>query len=97
MMGSIKEGEKLADVDAGGAPRNPGLYFLAARDIFATLEDWHARNPVPPAKKGAPRLAIVIAFYEIYGGKLFDLLNNREALKALVDARAVTSTVLLLR
>jgi kinesin family protein 2/24 len=28
----------------------------------------------------------VIAFYEIYGGKLFDLLNKREALKALVDA-----------
>lgn len=92
MMGAVKEGGKLGDeLDGGGMPRNPGLYFLAARDIFATLDSWHLRHPAPLVKgverKGVPRLAIVIAFYEIYGGKLFDLLNNRESLKALVDAK----------
>ena len=92
MMGAVKEGEKLSDMDARG-PSNPGLYFLAARDIFATLDAWHARNPVPEGKKGLPRLAIVIAFYEIYGGKLFDLLNNREALKALQDAKGNVNVV----
>jgi len=73
-------------------PVNPGLYYLAARDIFAMLDDWCRKHkaPLDPTgmydMRGTPRLAIVLSFYEIYGGKLFDLLNRREALKALVDA-----------
>lgn len=32
-------------------------------------------------------LEVVVSFYEIYCGKLFDLLNNREQLQAREDAK----------
>jgi hypothetical protein len=86
MMGKVTEGARLGEDE--GARTNPGLYVLAARDLFAMLRAWEQRHEegagrtgVP--KKGTRRLAIVVAFFEIYGGKLFDLLNNREELKAL--------------
>lgn len=44
---------------------NPGLYLLAAYDICSLLESY-------------PELTLHVSFYEIYCGKLFDLLNNRE-------------------
>ena len=43
---------------------NPGLYSLAAIDIFEELRN-HPNN------------MIYISFYEIYCGKLYDLLNER--------------------
>ncbi|KPI87859.1 putative MCAK-like kinesin [Leptomonas seymouri] len=55
-----------------GKSPEPGLYALAARDMFDRLtEDMH----------------IVVSFYEIYSGKLFDLLNGRRPLRALEDER----------
>ncbi|KAA0176479.1 hypothetical protein FNF27_02175 [Cafeteria roenbergensis] len=59
-----------------GSPSTPGLYVLAARDIFAGLT--HRRNA---------GLRPVVSFFEIYGGKLFDLLNGRKQLRALTDAK----------
>jgi len=44
---------------------NPGLYLLAAYDICALLQSY-------------PELCLHVSFYEIYCGKLYDLLNNRE-------------------
>ncbi len=44
----------------------PGLYLLASYDIFSTLQ----RNEFQ-------HLTCWISFYEIYCGKLFDLLNER--------------------
>ena len=40
----------------------PGLYLLAAYDIINALNSY-------------PELALQVSFYEIYCGKLFDLLN----------------------
>jgi len=52
----------------------PGLYLMAAMDIFKALESF-------------PHLGACISFYEIYCGKLHDLLNGRKLLHAREDAR----------
>lgn len=51
-----------------------GLYVLAACDIFDLVVK---RND----------LEVWVSFYEIYCGKLFDLLNNRNILVAREDAK----------
>lgn len=45
----------------------PGLYLLAAYDVIQLLNAYED-------------LELYISFYEIYCGKLFDLLNNKEML-----------------
>jgi len=55
---------------------NAGLYVLAARDIFAMAKE--------PQYK---RLRVFVSCFEIYGGKLFDLLNQRGVVKCLEDAK----------
>ncbi|KAL0481387.1 kinesin family member [Acrasis kona] len=55
-----------------------GLYLLAAIDIFARL---------------MPNQRVWISFYEIYGGKLFDLLNNRQKLTAREDSKSMVNIV----
>lgn len=54
--------------------QNPGQYLLAANDIISTLQNY-------------PELYLTVSFYEIYCGKLFDLLQNRELVKCLEDAK----------
>jgi kinesin family protein 2/24 len=54
----------------------PGLYLLATRDLFYLLEMPQFRH-----------LSVWISFYEIYCGKLHDLLNNRQVLFAREDAK----------
>lgn len=54
----------------------PGLYLLAAQDIFALLE-----------KPAYRHLSAYISFYEIYCSKLHDLLNERQLLHAREDAK----------
>jgi kinesin family protein 2/24 len=54
----------------------PGLFLLAANDLFKLIAD---------RKLG---LGIYVSFYEIYCGKLYDLLNNRNQLFAREDAKA---------
>lgn len=51
-----------------GSHRNPGLYALAAKDIFKHLE-------TSPSRKD---FIVLISFYEIYRGQLHDLLNGRK-------------------
>ena len=51
-----------------GTHQNPGLYALAARDIFRQLEVSQPRR----------HLFVWISFYEIYCGQLYDLLNRRK-------------------
>jgi kinesin family protein 2/24 len=53
----------------------PGMYYLGAEDIFA-LRD-----------RAYPTLGITVSFFEIYCGKLFDLLNSREQLQAREDGK----------
>jgi len=57
--------------------RTPGIFLLAAQDIFRCL-----------ASKEHEHLEIHIAFYEIYCGKLFDLLNHRQMLHARENAKS---------
>lgn len=54
--------------------KNPGQYLLAANDIISNLKNY-------------PEMYLTISFYEIYCGKLFDLLQNRELVKCLEDAK----------
>jgi hypothetical protein len=64
---------------------NAGLYVLAARDIFSMVQEPQHR-----------RLRVFVSCFEIYGGKLFDLLNERNVVKCLEDAKQqVRSWVLL--
>ena len=51
-----------------------GLYYMAALDIFRCLEDPEFSH-----------LTVGVSLFEIYSGKLFDLLNNRRAVKCLED------------
>uniref|UniRef100_A0A8C5TKB4 Kinesin-like protein KIF24 n=1 Tax=Malurus cyaneus samueli TaxID=2593467 RepID=A0A8C5TKB4_9PASS len=66
-----------------GNHRNQGLYALAAKDIFKHLE-------ASPSRKD---LTVVISFYEIYCGQLYDLLNGRKRLFAREDANHVVQIV----
>lgn len=49
--------------------------MLAARDIFRLLENPQYTD-----------LSLTVSCFEIYGGKLFDLLNERKVVKCLEDA-----------
>ena len=53
-----------------------GLYVLASRDIFRYLE-------LPEYQK----FTVLVSFYEIYCGKLYDLLNNKQKLSVLEDGK----------
>merc|ERR1719460_1319560 len=57
--------------DGGEAVR--GMYAMAATDLFSRTE-----------REGRRPIGVFVSFYEIYFGKLFDLLNER----CLVHARA---------
>ena len=52
-----------------GNPQQPGLYFLAADEIFTIKE-----------QQGHADMTVWVAFFEIYSGKLYDLLNDRRKL-----------------
>ena len=103
MMGNVKDLAGATPEEAAArAAETPGLYVLAARDIFARLQfedallrpatggDGGAAQPDPA---GSERRAVVVSFFEIYGGKLFDLLAGRSELKALVDHRGEVQIV----
>lgn len=59
------------------ATTNPGLYVLAARDIFRNLRN----HPLGSSMR------VMLSCFEIYGGKLFDLMNDRALVKCLEDAK----------
>ncbi|KPI82926.1 putative MCAK-like kinesin [Leptomonas seymouri] len=58
-----------------GSAKESGLYAIAAREIFLRANNINA--------------VVFVSFYEIYGRKIFDLLNNRERLFAREDAEKV--------
>jgi len=78
MMGSNATGMRAgnqAENNITGA--NLGLYYLAAQDVFRIAED--------PAHAGI--ISIGVSLFEIYGGKLLELLNARNPVRCLEDAR----------
>ena len=62
------------------ARRNAGLYVLAARDIFHLLSSRETH------------CQLMVSCFEIYGGKLFDLLNGRNPVKCLEDSKQRVQT-----
>ncbi|AFZ79654.1 kinesin, putative [Theileria equi strain WA] len=55
----------------------PGIYEYAANDIYDTLNKAEYNG----------KIEIMISFYEIYCGKLYDLLQNRKLLEALDNGK----------
>lgn len=64
----------------GKANEVPGLYLMAAYDIMDQLVNF-------------PELCIEVSFYEIYCGKLYDLLNNREHIVCREDGKQKVNIV----
>ena len=60
-----------------------GIYALAARDVFRLLK----------TKYKSMGLYCEAAFFEIYSGKVFDLLNGKAKLRVLEDGKAVVNVV----
>lgn len=56
----------------------PGLYILSAFDIFSFTQD-----------EKFSEIEIWVSFYEIYCGKLYDLLNERNILQVREDGKQV--------
>jgi len=72
MMGSGATGMRAGN----SSKSNLGLYFLAAQDVFRIVED--------PAYAD---ISIGVSLFEIYGGKLLDLLNKRNPVKCLENSK----------
>lgn len=61
-----------------------GIYALVARDIFTGLSRMEMIEK---------NLVLNCSFFEIYSGKVFDLLNNRERLQIMEDSKAEVNIV----
>mmetsp|Transcript_4618 Transcript_4618/g.7166 ORF Transcript_4618/g.7166 Transcript_4618/m.7166 type:complete len:626 (+) Transcript_4618:151-2028(+) len=75
MMGSNATGMGLANAKAAASIPNPGVYLLAARDIYARLKghEYHGWS-------------VWVSFFEIYCNVLYDLLNARHKMVIRADA-----------
>jgi kinesin family protein 2/24 len=62
----------------GGRSEHNGLYVLASRDLFHSLQSQAAFKQ--------QKLQVYVSFFEIYGGKLYDLLAERRKLISREDA-----------
>lgn len=58
----------------------PGLYLLASFDVIDLLNQYED-------------LELYLSFYEIYCGKLYDLLNNKEMVQCREDAKQKVNIV----
>uniref|UniRef100_A0A7S2P4X6 Kinesin-like protein n=1 Tax=Leptocylindrus danicus TaxID=163516 RepID=A0A7S2P4X6_9STRA len=75
MMGGSLTGSKAGNIKStAGYCENFGLYYLAARDVFQYRQ-----------RQEYADIDIGVSLFEIYGGKLFDLLNDRGPVKCLED------------
>ena len=62
-----------------------GIYALAAKDVFALLKIARAKTK--------DDLFLCSSYFEIYSGKVFDLLNGKEKLRVLEDAKSQVQIV----
>jgi kinesin family protein 2/24 len=70
-MGGTFEGK-------GGQDSAKGIYGLVTKDVFKLLRSTKYRNE---------DLMVVASFFEIYSGKVFDLLNGKAKLRVLEDGK----------
>ncbi|XP_033148912.1 kinesin-like protein Klp10A [Drosophila busckii] len=61
-----------------------GIYALAAQDVFVTLNGTQYRHL---------KLCVFASFFEIYSGKVFDLLADKQKLRVLEDGRQQVQVV----
>lgn len=76
MMGNNFTGMNDKESTRNTDVSNLGLYYMAALDVFHAI-----KTP------GYENFSIRISLFEIYGGKLFDLLNERAPIKCLEDSK----------
>jgi kinesin family protein 2/24 len=60
-----------------------GVYALAARDIFKLIHSKYKKAD----------LVVGCSFFEIYSGKVFDLLNKKQKLRVLEDGKQQVQVV----
>jgi kinesin family protein 2/24 len=76
--GQTGSGKTFTMMGPSNNKESPGLYLLSAYDIFSYLE-----------QERYAHLEIWVSFYEIYCGKLFDLLNDKNQLVVREDGKQV--------
>ncbi|KAJ0009646.1 hypothetical protein NQD34_001348 [Periophthalmus magnuspinnatus] len=76
MLGSSSAGcrGRCSGQGGTGSGEEPGLYALAAQDLFSYLSS-------------SPTLSVFVSFFEIYCGQLYDLLDHRKRLFAREDGQ----------
>lgn len=82
--GSGKTHTMGGDFGKGGQDSAKGIYGLAARDLFKLLRSPKYKNE---------DLMVVASYFEIYSGKVFDLLNGKAKLRVLEDAKQQVQVV----
>uniref|UniRef100_A0AAV2JVD4 Kinesin-like protein n=1 Tax=Knipowitschia caucasica TaxID=637954 RepID=A0AAV2JVD4_KNICA len=72
--------------DFSGKQQNSakGIYALATQDVFIYLKHWRYTNL---------DLCVYASFFEIYNGKVYDLLNKKAKLRVLEDERQQVQVV----
>lgn len=75
--GSGKTHTMGGDFDGKTQDSTKGIYALVAGDVFKLLHSPKYRNE---------KLLVFASFFEIYSGKVFDLLNEKAKLRVLEDA-----------
>ncbi|KAM7046371.1 kinesin-like protein KIF2C isoform 1-T1 [Acridotheres tristis] len=72
--------------DFSGRAQNAskGIYAFASRDVFILLNQPRYRNQ---------NLDVYVTFFEIYNGKVFDLLNKKAKLRVLEDGKQQVQVV----
>jgi kinesin family protein 2/24 len=68
-------------LDPNSVEINAGIYVLVARDLFTSLQ-----------QQDYGTLKLYLSCFEIYGGKLYDLLNSRSLIKCLEDSKGLVQT-----
>ncbi|OQR77637.1 kinesin protein KIF2A-like, partial [Tropilaelaps mercedesae] len=73
----VNDGKGTQQVDKG-------IYYFATKDVFATLRSPHYARE---------NLVVCASFFEIYGGKVFDLLAGKKLLRILEDGKQQVQVV----
>ncbi|XP_004461311.1 kinesin-like protein KIF2C isoform X2 [Dasypus novemcinctus] len=82
--GSGKTHTMGGDLSGKGQNASKGIYAMASRDVFLLKNQPRYRNL---------GLEVYVTFFEIYNGKLFDLLNKKTKLRVLEDGKQQVQVV----
>ncbi|GAB5574995.1 kinesin-like protein KIF2C isoform X1 [Prionailurus iriomotensis] len=80
----VKEATMGGDLSGKAQNASKGIYAMASRDVFLLKNQPRYRNL---------GLEVYVTFFEIYNGKLFDLLNKKAKLRVLEDGKQQVQVV----